>query len=60
MMLHTKYQGSIYCGFGQGDFSCVPYISLCYLGGPKGGPIVLPQGHNFHKLYRSLLNDATN
>ena len=28
MVLHTKYQDTKPCGFGQEDLSCFPYISL--------------------------------
>ena len=38
MMLYTKYQGSRPCGFRQEDFSRFPYISLCKICDPGGGP----------------------
>ena len=59
MMLHTKYQGCRPCGFGQEDFSCFHYISLCKTHDPLGRGQVLPQVHNWNKLGRCLLDDAT-
>ena len=57
LMLHTKYQDSRSCGFGQKVmFSFYkPMLNMCT---PKSGQI-WTQGHNLNKLDRGLLNDAT-
>ena len=57
MMLHTKYQGSMRCGFRKEDFSCLPYISLCKTFDPRGEK--WPQGYNLNKLGKGPLGDAT-
>ena len=42
MMLHTKYQGSMPCGFMQEFFSYVPYTSLTKTFDPGVGPFLAP------------------
>ena len=60
MILHTKYQGSMPCGFRQEDFffHVAPYISLCKIFDPRAG-LFWPQGYNLNKLGRGPLGDAT-
>ena len=42
VMLHTKYQSSMPCGFRQEDFLCFPYRSLCITCNPRDRPIYGP------------------
>ena len=58
MMLHTKYQGSRPCGFRLEDCSCFLYIDLVK-NVTSGMGQFWPQGHNFNKLCRGALDDAT-
>ena len=51
MMLHTKYHGSMPCGFGLEDFVHV-FPRTC---DPGLGPLE----HDLNKLGRSPLDDAT-
>ena len=48
MMLHTKYQGSMPCGFRHEDFSMFLNISLCKTCDPQRVPIFAPR-HNLNK-----------
>ena len=41
-MLHTKYQGSMSCGFRQEDLFMFRYISLCEHVTPGAGPFLAP------------------
>ena len=59
MMLHAKYQGSMPYGFGQEDFSCFLYVSLCKTFDPQGGAIFGPMEIYLNRLGRGLLGDAT-
>ena len=43
VMLHTKYQGSMPCGFRQEDVFTFPYISLCKICDTRGGPMFGPR-----------------
>ena len=60
VMLHTKYQSSMPCGFRQEDFLCFPYISLCITCNPRDRPFMTHghNGHNLNKLGRGHLDDA--
>ena len=42
VMLHTKYQSSMPCGFRQEDFLCFPYRSLFITCNPRDRPIYGP------------------
>ena len=58
-LLHTKYESSGSCGFGEEDFFYVfPIVSLWELMTPRGGPF-LTQEHDWQDLYRGPLNIAT-
>ena len=53
MMLHTKYQGSMPCGFRQEDFLMFSLYK------PSGVGPFLPKVHNLNKLGRGPLDTAT-
>ena len=59
MMLLTKYQGPMPCGFRQEDFFMIPYISLYVKYGTIGAGHFWPQGHTLNKLGRGSLGDVT-
>ena len=54
MMLHTKYQSSRLCGFGEEDFYRFSYEKLI---SPVAGAFVA-WGHNLNNLVRGPLGDA--
>ena len=51
-LLHTKYEGSWPCGFGEDIFMFCPIT-------PPGRGLYGPQGHSWQDLYRRLLYNAT-
>ena len=55
MTLHTKYLGSMPCGFRQEEFFIKAYVKPVT---PEAGPF-WPYGYNLIKLRRSLLDDTT-
>ena len=59
MMLHTKYEGSRYCGFRQEDFFIVFPIQAYVKHVNPGASQFWPQGYNLNKLGRGSLDDAT-
>ena len=60
MILQTKYQDSMPCGFKVEDFFHVaPYISLCKTCDPVGWGHLWPQCFTFNKLGKGLLGGAT-
>ena len=56
-MLHTKYQGSMLCGFRR-IFHVFPIYAYVKHVTPRAGPF-WPQGHNLNKLSIGLLDEAT-
>ena len=52
-LLHTKYEGSGPCGFGEEDFFMFSPIL------PPGRGLYGPQGHGWQDLLRELLYIAT-
>ena len=55
MMLRTRFQDSMPCGFKQEYFSCFAYISKCKTFDPRGGAIYGPIVVFFTNLMRVYL-----
>ena len=58
-MLHTKYQGSMPCGFRQEDFFMFCLYQFYVKHVPPGRGHFWPKGYYLNKLGRGLLGDAT-
>ena len=60
MMLHTKYQGSMPCGFRQEDFffMFLPIKAYVKPVTPEAGPF-WPHGYSLNKLGTGSLDDTT-
>ena len=59
MMLHTKYQGSMPCGFRQEDFFMfLPIKAYVKPVTPPRPDHFLPQGYNLNKIGRGSLDDT--
>ena len=59
MILHTKYQGSMPCGFRQEDFFMLLPIQAYVKHVTRERGHFWPQGYNLNKLSRGPLGDAT-
>ena len=60
MMLHTKYRGSMSCGFSvrREDFFMFPYKTYVKHVPPRRGHF-WPKGHKLNKLCSGILGDDT-
>ena len=56
--IHTKYESSWPCGFGEEDVLMFPHCKAMEANGPRGGDIFLPLGHDWQDSCKAPHNNA--